>query len=246
MRTKIKALVSVMAFIGFGSVSNTHAQAQKFNTPVIAPVKLNNLYVNVENPLKIAVAEIADSSLTVSISGCGTSSIEHVVDKWLAEDFETGNLVEVVESGYSVWVTEVGKATITVNYTYPDGTTRTSHQFFQCLNLQKPLASFMGIENEGEITKDNLKRAQGIYAKVLSQGFPYNWTVQSFSLTLVSYKKGSKHTQTLTSESNRLTPEMKELLEKVHQFDEIRIENIKAVGETSEHITLEPLYIQVM
>ena len=172
---------------------------------VVSPTKMNVFYRGLPNPVEISVPGVAGDKLDVRIAG------GHKIKRQSDGSY-------VVEPGKSK------EAKISVSATMPDGSKKSLPQReFRVKRIPDPVPSFAGKEpSDRTITKNTLLGAPGVAAKMVNFDFDVKVVVKSFSIsvsrdgTLVERK----------SNSNRLTDNMKELLNRVTRGNVIYIEDI--------------------
>jgi len=172
---------------------------------VVSPTKMNVFYRGLPNPVEISVPGVPGDRLDVRITG------GHKIKKQPDGSY-------VVEPG------KTKEAKITVSATMPDGSKKSLPQRdFRVKRIPDPVPSFAGKEpSDRTISKNTLLGAPGVAAKMVNFDFDVKVVVKSFSIsvsrdgTLVERK----------SNSNRLTDNMKELLNRVTRGNVIYIEDI--------------------
>ena len=172
---------------------------------VVSPTKMNVFYRGLPNPVEVSVPGVPGDRLDVRIAG--------------------GHKIKKQPDGS--YVVEPGKgkdAKISVTATLPDGSKKSLPQRdFRVKRIPDPVPSFAGKEpSDRTISKNTLLGAPGVAAKMVNFDFDVKVVVKSFSIsvsrdgTLVERK----------SNSNRLTDNMKELLNRVTRGNVIYIEDI--------------------
>jgi gliding motility-associated protein GldM len=172
---------------------------------VVSPTKMNVFYRGLPNPVEVSVPGVPGDRLDVRITG--------------------GHKIKKQSDGS--YVVEPGKAKdakISVSATMPDGTKKSlPARDFRVKRIPDPVPSFAGKEpSDRTISKNTLLGAPGVAAKMVNFDFDVKVVVKSFSIsvsrdgTLVERK----------SNSNRLTDNMKELLNRVTRGNVIYIEDI--------------------
>jgi len=172
---------------------------------VVSPTKMNVFYRGLPNPVEISVPGVPGDRLDVRITG------GHKIKKQPDGSY-------VVEPG------KTNEAKISVSATMPDGSKKSLPQRdFRVKRIPDPVPSFAGKEpSDRTISKNTLLGAPGVAAKMVNFDFDVKVVVKSFSIsvsrdgTLVERK----------SNSNRLTDNMKELLNRVTRGNVIYIEDI--------------------
>ncbi len=172
---------------------------------VVSPTKMNVFYRGLPNPVEVSVPGVPGDRLDVKITG------GHKIKKQPDGSY-------VVEPGNGK------EAKISVSATMPDGTKKSLPQReFRVKRIPDPVPSFAGKEpSDRTISKNTLLGAPGVAAKMVNFDFDVKVIVKSFSIsvsrdgTLVERK----------SNTNRLTDNMKELLNRVTRGNVIYIEDI--------------------
>lgn len=174
---------------------------------VVSPTKMNVFYRGLPNPVEVSVPGVPGDKIDVRISG------GHKIQRQSDGTY-------VVEPGS----TSAGDAVISVTAEMPDGSKKNLPQReFRVKRIPDPVPSFAGKDpSDRTISKNTLLGAPGVSAKMVNFDFDVSVVVKSFSIsvnrdgTLVERK----------SNSNRLTDDMKQLLERVGRGNVIYIEDI--------------------
>lgn len=235
-----KMLKCILCLLSLAVTSST-CYAQSLTSSIsVAPLKMNVFYVGIYNPISIAVAGVEERYIYATIEVTGATEeyyankpeiirprINRRIDTILELDERVGNLVATCEYSYNVIVDAPGVAEIKL-YTleYADDTLYLGSRKFRCKRMPSPVASFMGIRGEGTISRTKLKAAQGVRAQLMNFDINLQIKVQKFNLTLLSKAAEKDKITELYAESNRLTQEMKELLQTAKDSDRIIIDNI--------------------
>jgi gliding motility-associated protein GldM len=172
---------------------------------VVSPTKMNVFYRGLPNPVEVSVPGVPGDRLDVRITG------GHKIKKQ-------------PDGSYLVEPGKAKDAKISVSATMPDGTKKSlPARDFRVKRIPDPVPSFAGKEpSDRTISKNTLLGAPGVAAKMVNFDFDVKVVVKSFSIsvsrdgTLVERK----------SNSNRLTDNMKELLNRVTRGNVIYIEDI--------------------
>ncbi len=172
---------------------------------VVSPTKMNVFYRGVPNPVEISVPGVPAENITATISG------DHSLSK-------------EPDGTYIVNPGKQGDAKIVVTAELPDGTKKSlPAKEFRVKRIPDPVPTFATkTPADGTITKTLLIAAPGVSAAMDNFDFDVRVTVKSFQIsvsrdgTLVERK----------SNSNRLTPEMSELLSRVGRGTVVYIEDI--------------------
>jgi gliding motility-associated protein GldM len=191
---------------------------------VVSPTKMNVFYRGLPNPVEVSVPGVAGDALEVRISG-------------------DNKIKKQTDGSYVVDPGKVTEAKITVTATMPDGSKKTlPARDFRVKRIPDPVPSFAGkTPSDRLISKNTLLGAPGVSAKMENFDFDVKVTVKSFSIsvsrdgTLVEKK----------SNSNRLTSDMSELLERVGRGNVIYIEDIVVSMPDGTERQLAPMKLKV-
>jgi hypothetical protein len=178
--------------------------AQTFS---VAPVKMNVLYIGVDNPVSVAASTTDDSKVTISVDG-------------------GGGTVSKLDAGlYNVKVTtQTNECTVNV---YADGKLIGSTKFRVRL-LPHPAATVGGFTSGATISADALRKQSGIGVYAMNSPFDVKYEVLGFTLVLPG-EKGAINT--VECEGNVFSPKAKEYLERyTNPGDIVTIENIRVKG----------------
>jgi hypothetical protein len=98
---------------------------------------------------------------------------------------------------------------------------------FRLKSVPDPVAKFAGKTSvDNTVKKSELTAALGVIAELKDFVFDLNYPIRSFDITVVM----GGDVKTLSSTSNRLTSEQKELLREVRRNQVVIVENIKATA----------------
>jgi hypothetical protein len=170
---------------------------------VMAPTKMNVLYVGVDNPVKIALSNTDMSNLdTLAIN------IEKIVNhdsECIVNPLDVNKMAEIAifQNG-----TMLGRA------------------FFRVKNVPDPVAKVAGIKGAGTIDKKVLLEQKGPYAEMENFDFDLTFKVVEFK---VCANIGG-YSEDKLSNSNLFTQEQFELMKKVKPGQKVYFEDIKALG----------------
>lgn len=196
---------------------------------VVAALKMNVLYLGIDNPLKIAVSENKLSELDVSISN-GTLTGKN--GRYIAKPETAGQAIIRVSIHGSV----------------------VSSCEFRVKTLPTPVAMVCG-QKSGVITKEKLLKMDKVEAVIENFAFDAPCKVISFkiSMRIPSPGKEGKAAKDpvsysdveIVSNSEMLSPEQKALIEKAAPEQKIYIEDIKASCPDGTVRDLESLILLV-
>lgn len=192
-------------------------------TLIVSPSKMNVFYKGVDNPVTVGVPGFQDRDVVPSIS--------------------TGQIVKGAD-GYTVRVNSGTEANISVTCTLPDGSKKTlGPAKFRVKSVPDPVPVFGGKgQTDATIKYNELNASQGVIAAMKDFDFDLKFTVTKFN---ISMSIGGQFI-TKSSSSNRVTPEMKDLLKKAKNGQKIFIEGIRAKGPDGTVRSLGSLAFKVV
>ncbi|NNE54769.1 MAG: hypothetical protein HKN32_02020, partial [Flavobacteriales bacterium] len=170
---------------------------------VVSPTKMNVFYRGLPNPIEVSVPGIAQEQLRVSCPG-------HNLTK-----------------GSDGWVINPGKgkeAVISVSATMPDGSSQNmGKKDFRVKRIPDPVPKFAGKKpSDNTVKAAEMKIAAGVRADMEAFDFDVKVTVKSFSMVFI--RDGQVIEK--SSNSNRVTDEMKANMQKVRKGQKIYVEKI--------------------
>ena len=211
-------------------------QSQNFITPVItvaeaalvvSPTKMNVFYRGLDNPVDISVPGVANDKLRVSISS------GHKIRKQ-----PDGSFIVEPSSSNSNKV-----ANISVKGEMPDGTIADlGRKEFRVKRIPDPVPFWSGKRPSNRtITKNEVLSFAPLAAKM--ENFDFDVKVRVKSFTIRVSKDGTF--KELTSGNNRLTNDMKALLERVRRGNTIYFEDIVVGLPDGTERILAPMKLKV-
>lgn len=147
------------------SLSSLNSLAQ--TNIAVAPIKLNVLYIGVDNPVSVAASASTDEKVTVSLSGC------------------EGTVSKTAAGIYNVRVASVSD-NCQLNV-YVDGKLAGSSAF-RVRSLPRPNATIGGLASGAKINAENLRKQPGIAVYVKDFPFEVKYEVLGFTVQLVDDK----------------------------------------------------------
>ncbi len=199
LRTLMLIPLAALLFFVVGCINGQQADEEPV-VAAIAPVKMNVLYIGVENPMKIAVSGYKSSELAVSVTNGEISG-------------SSGNyIVRPKRPGIAYVVVTHGGDTI-------------QKTEFRVKLVPDPVVKIAGIKG-GAIKKDLLLEQKGLVAEIEYFDFDLTFRVVEFvvSATIDGYVKDAK------SNSTMLTSEQKKIIEQLKRGNKVYFESIKLVG----------------
>lgn len=170
----------------------------------IAPTKMNVLYLGADNPLSIAVSEVPDSKLTVTISN-GTIRKEG--------------------AGYIANPGQLGSAIIQVFAEVNGKKVPTGSMEFRVKPIPDPLANIAG-RIAGPISKKKLLEQKAVNVSISNFDLDIQFKVTGFKMSATI--KG--FVNEYVSKSDKITEEQKSVIRGMSVGDKLYFEDIKAVG----------------
>ncbi len=191
---------------------------------VVSPTKMNVLYRGVDNPVAISVPGISQDALTARIDN--GQLVKQSDGSYIARDIKSGT-----------------KATVSVSADF-DGSTKQMGTFeFRVKSVPDPVAKFAGKSpSDNSAQKSELTAALGVIADLEDFVFDLKFPVKSFDMTVIM----GGDVRTLKSNSNRLTPEMQELLRQTRRNQQVIIENIRAQAPDGSIRSLGSINLRVI
>lgn len=170
---------------------------------VVSPSKMNVFYRGLPNPIEVSVPGIAQEQLKVSCAGHSLSK-----DK-------------------DGWVIKPGKgkeAIISVSATMPDGSTQNmGKKEFRVKRIPDPVPKFAGKKpSDNTVKSGEMKIAAGVRAEMEAFDFDVSVKVKSFNMVFI--RDGQVIEK--SSNSNKVTSEMKANMQKVRKGQKVYIEKI--------------------
>jgi gliding motility-associated protein GldM len=171
---------------------------------VVSPTKMNVFYRGLDNPVEISVPGFSAEKIKPSVTN---GTLTRTSEGWVVRP---GNGPESVIS-------------VTVDM---DGTSKNMGSMtFRCKNVPKPQPVFAGLSiGDTRIERSKATAQVGVGARMDDFVFDLQYPVVSFDITTIL--RGEAITR--KSNSNRLTDEMKQMLNNVQRNQKFYIENIKA------------------
>ena len=174
---------------------------------VVSATKMNVLYRGIENPIEVSVPGIPQDALTATIS--------------------TGSLSKKPDGSYVANVKTGSEAIINVSAEI-QGQKKNMGQFkFRLKSVPDPVAKFAGkTAVDNTVKKSELTASLGVIADLKDFVFDLNYPIRSFDIAVTN----GADVKILSSTSNRLTAQQKELLRETRRNQTISVENIKATA----------------
>lgn len=174
---------------------------------VVSATKMNVLYRGIDNPIEVSVPGIPQDALSASIS--------------------TGSLSKQPDGSYVAKVKTGSEAIVNVTAEI-QGERKNMGQFkFRLKSVPDPVAKFAGkTAVDNTVKKSELTAALGVIADLKDFVFDLNYPIRSFDIAVTN----GADVKILSSNSNRLTAQQKELLRETRRNQTVSVENIKATA----------------
>lgn len=174
---------------------------------VVSPMKMNVLYIGVENPMKISVPGVGQGDVSASLAGAG-------------------NLNKNADGTYTATVTAVGKCQINVSAKIEGKVQAMGSEEFRIKRIPDPIPMTSGKLRGGNVQSGTMKAQSGILALLENFDFDARFNVVSFQMVFSSKGEIFK----AESPGPGFTPQMKGFIDRAKPKDIIFIDEIKVVG----------------
>ncbi|NOY38424.1 MAG: gliding motility protein GldM [Chlorobi bacterium] len=192
---------------------------------VVSPTAMNVFYVGVDNPVDVSVPGVASDKISVSMTN-GT------IRKGRVKKFRGSYIVRPKTPGVLAKV----RVTAEIN-----GKPRSFPSIdFRVKRVPDPVAKVAG-KKGGNIKKAILRAQQVVIAEMENFDFDLTFTVTSFRVSIVD--KGFVIDE--ISNSNRLTPTQKGLINRLSRNQQVVFQDIKAVGPDGSTRQLPALVFKI-
>jgi gliding motility-associated protein GldM len=188
----------------------------------VSPTKMAVLYIGIDNPVEIAIADMPIKYVTAT------------VDSGEIESQGDGQFIVRINKSISV-------AKINLFENYNGTTTKIGEKIFRVKRVPDPIATIGG-NKSGIISKSILSGAGGLIPVMENFDFELFFTITSFTMSM--NVKGDLIEKIATG--NKLTAEMIKLINSGTKGTKIYFENIKAVGPDGNTRTLSPINLKII
>ncbi|MFN8321631.1 MAG: GldM family protein [Chitinophagales bacterium] len=174
---------------------------------VVSPIKMNVLYIGVDNPMKISVPGVGQGDVSASLAGAGTLSKNS-------------------DGTYTANVTGVGKCQINVSAKIEGKVQSMGSEEFRIKRIPDPVPMTSGKLRGGNVQSGTMKAQSGILALLENFDFDARFNVVSFQMVFSSKGEIFK----AESPGPGFTAQMKGFIDRAKPKDIIFIDEIKVVG----------------
>ena len=215
--SKLKLWILIpLAAILFTGVACINSKNRSHVVTAVAPVKMNVLYLGLDNPVKIAASGYDASELTVTMENGRISG-------------ENGE--------YIIRPIQPGMATVTVICKGKEIQKTT----FRVKNVPNPHATIAG-RNGGIISKDLLLKQEELRVEMGDFDFDLNFEVTEFTVSAVI--KG--FVREFNSKSNQITDNQKNLIKVIKPGQKVYFQDIKCKGPDGTIRDLSPIALNII
>ena len=188
-------------------------------TATVSADRMNLFYIGLDNPISFSAPGVTSENLRPEVSS-GAQIIRH----------SDGQYVVRVQPGTT-------NVTVTVNASV-DGTIRNmGSSSFRVRNVPDPVA-YIANRREGRITRDELLLARAIIPRMDNFEFDMNFEIASFTM----FTTIAGDVRTFTSQNNRFTDEMIQVISNANRNQRFIFENITTrPGPDGRTRTLSPI-----
>ncbi len=218
IKSKLSYTLLISLFILFAAGSINQAKGDE-PLAVVSPIKMNVLYLGVNNPVHVAVSGYTSSQLDVTVEE-GKGSI-------LGENGE-----------YIVMPKRTGTLKINVS---ADGEFIQSFTF-RVKALTDPVAR-VAKKSGGRISKNKLLAQDEVQAFMPNFDFDLEFRIVGFTVSVVG--KDNRHISA-ESKSNKITDEQKAIMNSLSLGSIVNFENISAIGPDGAKRELTPIVFKIV
>ena len=223
-RTKLKISLlvplGVFLFLGLACINGQTEKSQDNQDKIVtavAPVKMNVLYIGIDNPVEIAVSGYKDSEISVSVSN---------------------GIIRKLGGSYIINPKQVAESVVTV---MANGkVVKEAH--FRVKRIPDPVV-LLGDKISGNITKRELLNAGGVNVVLRDFDFDLKFTVISFVLSATV--PNSYTVREEISKSNKYSAKQLDLINSLIKNQKLTVEDIIAVGPDGVERKMPPLVFTI-
>ena len=186
---------------------------------------MNVLYIGLDNPLAISAAGFTAHKIKPTIAGGS-----------IRRDKKEGTYLAVVN--------KTGEATVHVNVTMDDGSSKkVGSALFRVKRVPNPVATLGRTYESGKISAGKLKVQRGVVAELKDFVFDLRFHVVSYEMT---YAAKGKDLITSRAKGAKFTTQMKSVLKRAKKGDFVFFQEIKVRGPDKLTRKLPSLVFEVM
>jgi len=220
LRLKAVALVSLITLLFIGvSCMNGQKKEQDKTVAVVAPTRMNVLYLGIENPVSIAVSGYESSEIVVEIKD-NKGEISGSDGDYIIIPKDTGYLIVVVKAK--------GKLV--------------KESVFRVKVIPEPILIVAG-KSGGKIKKEDLEKVNEVYAYLLNFDFDVNYEIVEF---VVSTTDEDGYFKQAISKSNEITEDQKNLIKSARTGSRINFEEIMVKDLDGNLFKIPPIVFEII
>lgn len=208
----MRKLIFMSLFTSLFFITIFNASAQKV---AFEPMKMNILYLGIDNPVQIVAENTAWHHLSVSAS---QGSVTKYPQYFVIRPKTTGTLNLKV---------------------FAEGKLLDSREF-RVKSIPEPRAT-VAHSSGGDISKSEFLAQAGVSAELPNFEFDVAYKVSGFSVSIKNNRQEISH----ESHSNRFTPQQKSIIQNAKPGSMIYIDNIKAQGPDGAVRALAPIVFRI-
>lgn len=191
----------------------------KSTVTAVAPTKMNVLYVGVENPVNVAVSGYESTQIEIELK-------------------DNEGRIEGANGNYVIMPSRPGLLTVVVK---ADGNV-VQETRFRAKSIPRPVIYVSG-KVGGEITKEDLLKQKEV--NVFMENFDFDVSFRVISFTISTTNSEGYHIS-VESESNKITEEQKQLIERSNPGQRIDFESVKAIGPDGSTRNIAPTVFEIV
>ncbi len=186
---------------------------------VVAPVKMNVLYIGINNPVDIAVPGVLSKDISAKLIG-------------------EGGIEKVEDSHYNVMVKSVGLCLVAVSVRGQE----ISRTQFRVKMIPAPIATVGGKLKGGRINAQVLAVELGLVVRLEGFDFDLRFNVKSFAMR---YESGLA-LQVFNAQGSFFSNEMKQTINKAKKADGVTFEDIIIIGPDNQPRKIAPITFTII
>jgi len=225
MKKYISILIIMMS--NLLALAQTNLNKATFNVSkqskviAVSPIKMNILYIGVDNPIEIAISDVPAKYITATI--------------------ENGAIQKLDDGEFSVKVSRgISITKINVYENFNGCTTKIGEKIFRVKQIPDPIACIGGI-NSGRLNKNIIAASQMLVAKFENFDFDLPFKITSYTFLIMSHGDIIP----VAVSGNILPADIINKINKASPGTKIYFEDIKAVGPDGINRTLSPICVKL-
>lgn len=210
MNKNAPILITVIAFAGIFLLSSMLSSPKEYHVDAQL-MKMNVLYVAVDNPIVINIPGVPPGDIRPSTIG---ASIRYTL----------------TPGQFIITLNQPGPVTLNICVAGPDSANIIQTITYRAKKIPDPVTYVNDIREDGVVLKENLQNLTGIFTRM--ENFDFDCAFQPISYSMSVIENGVwKEYKALGA---ALTPEMKTALSKAEENDKIIFHNVKVKGPAGD------------